>query len=50
MGDEKSNGLSEDTNDNAQVWKNTAEDTKMNILSNILSMMPGEFWFCSNTT
>ena len=41
---EQSNGLSRDKQDNTDVRRNKAEDTKMNILSNIQSMMPGRSW------
>ena len=37
-----SNKQSGDTEDNTKAGRNKEEDTKMNILSNIQSMMPGE--------
>ena len=37
-----SNKRSGDTGDNTNAGRNKAEDTKMNILSNIQSLMPGE--------
>ena len=39
---EHSNGPSREQQDSTDVKRNKAEDTKINILSNIQSMMPGE--------